>query len=166
MARWRPAAADERDAAVTRIGGQPSWTRTPRWPVGGDLLPFWGQFRHDDLLILVFVSPDDVLWWRAEEGGNAAIVEPVGEYPHWVRPRALHAGPQVLPSDVLVPVDPLTTGEPHWIQHDDTPPSAPEFVAEVRAEWDLRAWPPADDLGYMYLFVSADRRRARVLFQS
>jgi hypothetical protein len=167
--KWRDAQRHEASAAITRIGGQPTWLHTPRWPVyRGRPLAFFGQLRFADRLVLTFLSPDEAaMSYESEGGGNAAIIQPGGDYPDWVRGADLAIGPRILATDVVVPAADFEMEQrPRWIQGDETPAIAPRLICQIAAEVDLAAWPPADNFGYMYFFRSDDWRHARMLWQS
>jgi hypothetical protein len=172
LAGWTPGRRDQYAAPITRLGGRPSWHGHARWPWWrGRPLPFLGQFAVDDALVLVWMSVDpDAESWKAEGGGNVAIVQPDGELPDWVRWRWHRIGPTVLRHGVLVP-DAATTravepAEPDWVQFDETPAAAARFVCQLG--------PPIDDRGVVdfgaggeaYVFVSPDLRSARFLWQT
>jgi hypothetical protein len=168
MTRWRTATTNERTAAVTRLGGQPSWSATPRWPLfDGEPLPFLGQIRVDQGLILLFLSLNpDSMSWEPEDGGNAAFIEPDGEFPSWTTPADRDKGPVLLP-EILVPDDSLVIGgEPDWIQQDETPAAATQFVCTLRGMPDLLGHLEIGDAGNAYVFLSSTGHRARILWQS
>lgn len=165
---WRIATPEEAAAPLTRLGGRPSWSGEPRWPVfGGSALEFIGQFTHGDALILAFLSFDeDAGSAVAEGGGNAALVEPGGEVPGWVTTEPIEDGPAALGAEVLVPDGWSPGTAPTWVQRDDTPPNAPVFVAQLASFPDRDGMITFGDGGVAYLFASADGTRARLLWQT
>jgi hypothetical protein len=169
MTTWREAQQGDDSDAGTRIGGQPSWQGAPCWPSKDDeLLPFLGQIRFEQTLLLIFMSedPSDDPW-SAEDGANAVLVEPDGDYPSWVERTSSAVGPSWLPDAMWVPKAPLEFGGvPEWMQQDETPDAAPDFVCMLRGFPDLEDILAFGADGDAYLFVSRDRRTARILWQS
>jgi hypothetical protein len=167
--RWRAATPDEAATRVTRLGGAPSWSGPPRWPHFQERpLEFLGQIVLDAAAVLLFMSfEDDTQSWLAEGGGNAAIVDPAGEIPDWVSERPLTDGPIALGNLALVPEAPLSLGgRPRWLQRDQTPVGAPVFVTELASFPDPLGMITFGDGGVAYLFVSPNRSRARMLWQT
>jgi hypothetical protein len=166
---WRPAGAADASARITRLGGQPSWSGVPRWPLfRGEPLPFLGQvvLPTGEVVLIFMSSGEDSDDWRAEGGGNAALVEPGGGLPEWITARPVASGPTTLPNGVLVPPEPLVIGgEPEWLQHDETPAAAPVFVCQFDGFPEPDGWIAFGDGGSAYLFVSEDRMVARFLWQ-
>lgn len=169
MVDWVPATPEDARGRTTRLGGQPPWDGNPRWPHrNGEAIPFLGQFAVDERLVLVFCSPDpDARAWKAEGGGNAALVEPNGPTPPWITAQPQAEGPAMLPDLVLVPAEPLALGgEPEWLQNEDTPRSAPHFVLELDSFPDPDGWITFGDGGTAYLFSSQDGDVVRFLWQT
>ncbi len=170
MTSWRSADPTEADAPITRLGGQPSWTGTPRWPTyQGQPLPFLGQIAFlEGRIVLVFMSDDpDTAPWQPSDGGNAAIIEPNGDLPPWVTPDARSTGPTALPGNPLVPDQPLQLhGQPDWLQYDETPDDTAQFLYQLDSFIDPDGYLTFGDGGTAYLFVSPDHRQARILWQS
>ncbi len=169
MTTWRSAQQSDDTDAGTRLGGRPSWSGPPRWPSkDGQVLPFLGQIQFDGKRLLIFMSEDPFDDpWMAEGGANAVIVEPDGEFPPWVEPTSSTDGPCWHPDSMWVPDPPLEVGgQPEWMQQDETPEAAPEFVCRLRSLPDLDGILSFGADGDAYLFISEDRRTARILWQS
>jgi hypothetical protein len=169
MVDWILATPEQARDRITRLGGQPSWTGTPRWPQWNDeAIPFLGQFAVGERLVLVFCSPEpDAEAWKAEGGGNAALVEPDGPTPPWVSTREQAEGPVMLPNLALLPAEPLELGAaPDWLQNDDTPEAATRFILELDSFPDPDGWITFGDGGTAFLFSSQDGDVARFLWQS
>jgi hypothetical protein len=172
---------------VLKLGGRPVWLEAPQWPVSLEYdqpMTFIGQFPVPGGLAYLFMTrADDYAPYTAEpEGGeNAVIVQPGGRLqmlrrtihddpaPQVVIPQA--EGPTIAPDHRLVRVEPdgewrlqFVDGEPEWLQGDETPGEGYRLVAQLAAEL-LPFTINFCDVGVGYVFLSADGREGRFLWQ-
>lgn len=163
------------DTPVTKLGGQPVWLRTPRWPMSaslGEPMTFIGQFRLDTdnevRLAYLFMSGCEGSW-EPDGGENAVIIQPDGRVPDFIAVEALHEGP-ALPREDHLPVEQpvdddepweFLGGEPVWLQFDETPGPGWRLIAQLTD----RLGHNFGDGGVGYAFISPDGAEGRFLWQ-
>lgn len=126
---------------VTKLGGFPTWTGTPCWPVSASVgrpMPFIGQVQLPAIgaapprLTHLFLAEDDEEdiedTWEPDSGENALVCQP-GRLAPFLTTEPLAEGP-VYGSDVAVTLVPeaaderpgsFVGGTPVWLQADETP---------------------------------------------
>jgi hypothetical protein len=126
---------------VTKLGGFPTWTDTPTWPLSasvGGPMPFIGQVQLPAIgeaparLTHLFLAEDDEEdiedTWEPDAGENALVCQP-GRLAPFLTTEQLAEGP-VYGSDVAVTLVPVADderpssfvgGTPVWLQADETP---------------------------------------------
>jgi hypothetical protein len=169
---------------VTKLGGFPTWTDTPAWPLSASLgkpMPFIGQVQLPAIgsaparLSHLFLAQDDEEdiedTWEPDAGENALICQP-GRLAPFLTTEPRTEGP-IYVSDIAVTLVPVAAdeqpgsfigGAPMWLQADETPAG---FTFVFQLDSTQLPFPVnfgGDGIGYA--FVDLATGEGRFLWQS